>query len=156
MIRAVSQRTLLACCACLALGILGGASGAVVLLGQEVDRLTLDVAALLDEIERLTSRITVLDAYGPTGGDHVETIEIIARGVERARPAIEQSLKSLLTHLFGEELNRVHAATVHQVLERTLTVDRQEYEVQVRYVYVTPTLRAYVDVRPLGEPDLIE
>lgn len=129
---------------------------AVVLLGHEVDRLTLDNVALLDEIERLASRITVLDTYGPTGGAYVEAIEITARGVERSRPAIEQALKSLLSHLVGEELSRVHAATIHQTLERTIMVDKQEYLVHVRHIYVTPTLRAYVDVQAVGEPDLIE
>lgn len=156
MVSAVSRRAFLACCACFCLGALGGAVLAVVLLGQEVDRLTLDNVALLDEIERLANRISVLDTYGPAGGTHVESIEITARGVERARPAIEQALKSLLSHLVGEELSRVHAATIHSTLERTLTVDRQDYTVQVRHIYVTPTLRAYVDVKQAGESELIE
>lgn len=156
MFTTVSRRALSVCLALFALGVLGGASIAVILLGHEVERLTLDNVALMDEIERLSNRITLLDAYGPASGAYVESVEITARGIERARPAIEQALKGLLAHLVGEELDRVNAATIHSTLERTITVDQQEYSVQVRYVYVAPTLRAHVDVQALGEPSLIE
>lgn len=156
MVSAVSRRTVAACMAMFILGVVGGSVVAVVLLGQEVDRVTADNVALMDQIERLSNRVTLLDTYGPASGAYVEAIEISARGVERARPAIEQALKELLTHLIGEELERVNAATIQTTLERNITIDRQAYSVEVRYVYVTPTLRALVDVEPQGEPELIE
>lgn len=156
MLTALSRRDIAAWIGFVILGAVGGAALAVILLGQEVDQLTLDNVHLMDQIERLSHRLDLLDSRGPSSGAYVEAIEITAQGVERARPAIEQALKGLLTHLVGEELDSINAGTIHKALERNIMLDRQEYLIQVKYVYVTPTLRAHVEVRSGGEPDLIE
>lgn len=156
MVRAFTRRDVTLWLALFALGAIFGSALAVVRLGNEVDRLTLDNVYLMDQIERLSNRITLLDTYGPASGAYVEAIEVTAHGIDRARPGLEQALKELLGHLVGEELERVNAATIHSTLERNITWERQEYAVTVRYVYITPTVRVHVDVRPEGEPDLIE
>lgn len=151
MLAAWTRRDVARWLAWLALGALGGAAAAVVLLGHEVERLTLDNVHLMDQIERLQNRVTLLDTYGPASGLYVEAVEVTAHGAERARPALEQALKELLVHLVGEELERINAATVHAVLERRLTVQGQEYQVRVRYIYVTPTVRVHVDAEAVGD-----
>lgn len=156
MLAAVSRREFAAWIAFALLGAVGGAVFAIVRLGHEVDRLTLDNIYLMDQIEYLTNRIHLLDTRGPTSAAYVEAIEISAQGVERARPGVEQALKDLLAHLVGEELERINAATIHRALERTITVDRHEYAVQVKYIYVAPTLRVQVQVHDASDPDLIE
>lgn len=133
--------------ACGVLGVVAGAGIGILLLGHEVDRLSLDNALLMDDIEYLANRVALLDTRGPLSGPYVEAVEVNASGVERSRPSIEQELRAQLSHLIGEELDRVNAGTIHRALERTIVVDRQEYAISVEYIYITPTLRVYVQAR---------
>lgn len=146
MFTALARKQIAIMLACAIMGAIGGATFAVILLGHEVDRLTLDNVYLMDEVERMMNRIELLDTRGPMTNAYVEAIEITAEGVERARAHIEQTLKQLLAHLVGEEIERINVNTIHRTLERTLTVDQQQYSIQVRYIHVATALQAHVIV----------
>jgi len=136
------------------LGSVFGASIGVLFLSQETDRLTLENARLMDQIEYLTNRVALLGSRGPGAHPYIEAVEVVATGVgERTRSAAEQSLKEVLRHLVGEEIHRVNPGTVHQALQGPLTIDGQVFEVTVDTIYIALTVRVHVRVQPRGTLD---
>lgn len=118
------------------LGAVGGSAWSTTQLGAKVDRLTLDNAILLDEVERLAgaleSRERALTERIRTPVHSVE-VEIVGLNGEHARLHVEQIAHDLLKHLVGEEVNNVNASLIERALDRTVTVDKQDYA-------LTPTL----------------
>ena len=126
------------------LGVTLGLSCGSLFLGQEVDRLTLDNAKLMDHMEYLTNRLEILDRRGALSSLYVESIEVVVHGIERDRPTVEQHLKQLLSHLLGQDLSTINAQSLHNIIERSIRIERQEYLVTVKYIYIMPTLSIYV------------
>ena len=130
-------------------GVVVGACLSVLLLSHETDRLTLENADLMDEIEYLTNRVALLADRGPGSHPYVEAVETIASGVnDRTRSSVEQNLKEVLRHLIGEEIHRVNPGTIHQAIEGTIRVERPGIRVKVDTIYVAPTVRVHVRVHP--------
>ncbi len=148
---AYTRRDIASRFALVALGAVLGASLSVMLLSHETDRLTLENADLMDQIEYLTNRVALLSNRGPGSHPYVEAVEIIASGVnDRTRSSVEQNLKEVLRHLIGEEIHRVNPGTIHQAIEGPIRIDGQEYAVEVDTIYVAPTVRVHVRVRSRG------
>lgn len=122
--------------ACTAIGILIGMSLATLRLGEHVDRLTLDNAVLMDEVERLSatlaSREQALTEQSRAPVHSVE-VEVVNLSEEHVRLHIEQRAHALLRHLVGEEIDALNAALVENALSRTIEVDMADYT-------MTPTL----------------
>ncbi len=120
----------------LLLGAVCGAAWSTAQLGAKVDRLTLDNAILLDEVERLAgtleSRERALTERIRTPVNSVE-VEIEGLNQEHARLHVEQQAHDLLKHLVGEEVGNINPPLIEKALDRAITVDRRDYT-------LTPTL----------------
>lgn len=151
MFTAYTRRDITARLALVALGAVLGASMSVLLLSHETDRLTLENADLMDQIEYLTNRVALLSSRGPGAHPYVEAVEIIASGVnDRTRSAVEQNLKEVLRHLIGEEIHRVNPGTIHKAIEGPMQINGQDFDIEVTTIYVAPTLRVHVRVQSRG------
>lgn len=122
--------------AMLLLGAVLGATGATLRLGREIDRVHLDNAILIDEVERLAgelaSRERALTASQKLPVRTVE-IEIETPLEEHIRVHVEQHAHDLLKNLVGEEVETLNPLLIEKALQRTLHVDKQDF-------IVTPTL----------------
>ncbi len=122
--------------ACAILGVLVGMSLATLRLGEHVDRLTLDNAVLMDEVERLSatlaSRERTLTEQRRAPVHSVE-VEVVNLTQEHVRLHIEQQAHELLKHLVGEEIDALNASLVENALSRTVEIDMADYT-------MTPTL----------------
>lgn len=141
--------------ATLILGILVGATLATLQLGGRVDRLTLDNAILLDEVERLAGALTSREhalTEQRRAPVHSVRIEVTSPIHEHARLHIEQRAHELLRHLVGEEVERLNAALIESALTRRIVLENEEYAVSPtlivlgREVYV----RLEAGLRPEG------
>lgn len=120
---------------CLA-GLIAGTTAATLQLGRAVDRLTLDNAILMDEVERLAgelaSREQILTQRRQLPVRSVEVqVENLPEG--HVRLHLEGEAHELLRHLVGEEVDDMNATLIEKALNRTIRVDKQDYT-------VTPTL----------------
>lgn len=122
--------------AVLLLGLIVGAAGATLRLGRVIDRVMLDNAILIDEVERLAgelaSRERALSASQRLPVRSVE-IEIESPLEEHVRVHVQQLAHDLLRHLVGEEIESLNPLLIEKALQRTLHVDKQDFA-------VTPTL----------------
>lgn len=122
--------------AMLALGFVIGATAVTLRLGHEMDRITLDNAILMDEVERLAgelaSRERALTASRRVPVRSVQ-IDIESPLQEHIRVHVEQEAHDLLQHLVGEEIETLNPSLIEKALQRTVTVDKQDF-------IVTPTL----------------
>lgn len=116
--------------AALIAGVLIGATTTALRLGGNVERLTLDNAILIDEVERLAGmlesreRALALQRRAPV--DAVE-VEVANLSQEHVRLHIEQRAHELLRHLVGEESDQLNASLIESALNRTVVVDKTEY-----------------------------
>ena len=122
--------------AMLIFGSIIGATGVTLRLGHEMDRINLDNAILMDEVERLAgelaSRERALTASLRMPVRSVE-IDIETPLQEHIRVHVEQQTHDLLQHLVGEEIDTLNPSLIEKALQRTLNVDKQDF-------IVTPTL----------------
>ena len=114
---------------CLA-GMIAGASLATLRLGREIDRLTLDNAVLMDEVERLAgelaSREQTLTERRRLPVRSVE-VEVANLPEGHVRLHLEGAAQELLRHLVGEEVEQLSAALIEEALHRTVRVDNQDF-----------------------------
>lgn len=114
------------------LGLIAGASLATWRLGRAVDRLTLENAMLMDEVERLAGELAAREQIltqqrrFPVRSVEVEVANL-AEG--HVRLHLEGEALELLNHLVGEEVDELNPALIEKALSRTLRVDKQEYTV---------------------------
>jgi len=134
----------------LLLGAVGGAVTCAFRLGAKVDRLTLDNAILMDEVERLAgtleSRERALLEHVRTP---VHTVEVEITGVsgEHARLFIEQQAHDLLKHLVGQEVSGISAPLIERALARTVSVDKQDYTLAPTLIVIGPKVFVRIAVR---------
>lgn len=132
------------------LGIVGGAALSAVQLGATVDRLTLDNAILLDEVERLAG---TLESRERTLTEHIRTpvhsveVEIVGLSQEHARLHVEQQAHDLLKHLVGEEVNSINATLIEKALDRAVTVDKQDYTLRPTLIVISSKVFVRISVK---------
>lgn len=118
------------------LGAVGGSAWSAAQLGAKVDRLSLDNAILMDEVERLSgaleSRERALTERIRSPVRSVE-VEIVGLSEEHARLHVEQQAHDLLKHLVGEEVESINVPLIEKALERVISVDKRDFT-------LTPTL----------------
>lgn len=118
------------------LGLIAGVSFTALQLGRAVDRLTLDNAILMDEVERLAGELASREQtltqrrLLPVRSVEVQ-VENLPEG--HVRLHLEGEAHQLLRHLVGEEVDDLNAALIEKALNRTIRVDKQDYT-------LTPTL----------------
>jgi len=122
---------------CLA-GAIAGACFTTLRLGREVDRLILDNAVLMDEVERLAgelaSREQTLTERRRMPVRSVE-VEVANLPEGHVRLHLESEAQRLLRHLVGEEVEQLSPALIEEALRRTVRVDNQDFS-------LSPTLIA--------------
>ncbi len=122
-------------------GMIAGASFATLRLGREIDRLTLDNAVLMDEVERLAgelaSREQTLTERRRLPVRSVE-VEVANLPEGHVRLHLEGEAQKLLRHLVGEEVERLSPALIEEALRRTVRVDNQDFA-------LSPTLIVLAD-----------
>lgn len=135
-IAAIARGRLARSFALLLLGAVIGASTVTSRLGREMDRITLDNAILMDEVERLAGELASRDrALSASRRMPVHSIEIEIESPlqEHVRIHVEQVAFDLLRHLVGEEIETLNPSLIEKALQRTLHVDKQDF-------VITPTL----------------
>jgi hypothetical protein len=114
------------------LGAVIGASAATARLGREMDRLTLDNAILMDEVERLAGELASRDrALTASRSLPVHSVEVQIESPleEHVRLHVEQTMRDLLQPLVGEEIENLNPSLIEKALQRTVHVDKQDFVV---------------------------
>ena len=128
-------------------GAVAGSAATAARLGDKVDRLSLDNAILMDEVERLAG---TLESRERALTDRVRLpvrsveVEVVGLGEEHARLHVEQLAHDLLKDLVGEEVESINVAIVEKTLERAVTIDRRDYTLAPALIVVGP--RVFVRV----------
>lgn len=124
---------LLKAVALISIGILLGATLAMLRIGKAMDRMTLDNAALIDEVERLSGELASRErALTAARGVPVRSIEIEIESTlpEHVRLHVESETRDLLQNLLGEEVDSLSPILIEKALERVIRVDKQELYIQ--------------------------
>lgn len=112
-------------------GLLGG-SVSTFRIGKEWDRVILDNAALIDEVERLAGELASRErALARDQAIPVRSIEIEIDGTlpEQIRLVVESEVRDMLHHLLGEDVDSLHPAFIEKSLDRTIKVANRELTV---------------------------
>lgn len=136
------------------LGVLVGAALATLHLGGRVDRLTLDNAILLDEVERLAgalaSREHALTQQRRAPVQSVR-IEVTSPIHEHVRFHIEQRAHELLRPLVGEEVERLNPALIESALTRRVEVEGEAYTLSPTLIVLGREVFIRLEARPVPE-----
>lgn len=131
-------------------GAVLGASLATVRLAHQLDRLTLDNALLMDEVERLAgelaSRERALTASRRAPVRSVQ-VELETPLQEHVRLHIEEAVHDLLAHLVGDEIDSLNPALIEKALQRTLHVDKQDFALAPTLIVIGSTLYVRLKVQ---------
>jgi len=134
----------------LLLGAVIGASFATLRLAREMDRIVLDNASLMDEVERLAgelaSRERALTASQRAPVRSV-VVEVETPLLEHIRLHVEEEAHDLLAHLIGEEIDSLNPSLIEKALHRTLHVDKQDFVISPTLIVVASTLRVRLKVQ---------
>lgn len=133
------------------IGFLAGMGLATLRMGENVDRLILDNAILIDEVERLAAmldsreRALTLQRQAPV---HSVEVEVITPQQEHIRLHIEQRAHELLRHLVGEEVDQLNASLIENSLSRTIEVDQSDYTITPTLILLGQRVYVRLEARP--------
>lgn len=131
-------------------GALLGATTVTVRLAREMDRLSLDNAALMDEVERLAgelaSRERALTASQRASVRSV-SVEIETPLSEHIRLHVEGAAHDLLAPLVGQEIDSLNPSLIEKALQRTLHVDKQDFAISPTLIVIASTLHVRIRVQ---------
>ena len=140
--------------ALLLLGAMLGATAATLRLGGQLDRLTLDYAYLLDEVERLSGELTAREQAlsrqrrAPVSAVRVEVANL---SEEHARLHVEQRVHELLRGLVGEEVDALNATLIEAALSRRIAVENEDYAVRPTLIVLGREVYVRLEARPAQE-----
>lgn len=131
-------------------GTLCGVSWGMLRMGREIERLTLDNAVLLDDVERIAGELASRErALTARMNQPIRSVEIEVENIseEHVRLHLEQQAHELLRHLVGEEVSDVNALLIEGALRRNIRVDRQDYIIEPTLIVVGPEIFVRIDAR---------
>ena len=99
-------------------------------IGRAWDRITLDNAILIDEVERLGAELASRERaliQNPSVPVRSITIEVDNAIPEHVRLQVESEGRDVLHHLLGEEVDTLNPTLIEKALHRTVRVGKEEY-----------------------------
>jgi len=128
-------------------GIILGLVIAIVLFGRQADRLVLDNARLMDQVERLAAKAAQLEEALTTESRHpVKHIELSVTLADmppdpHLQLMLEEALHEVLVPLIGVEVEEVSPEFLVQAVKRDLQIDGKTYHLGPRLIIISSTVR---------------